>query len=53
MEMLRSLLLGLVASALAADWSFKDFLVGEWDLEKHDKGMQQLEHFSFQASAHP
>jgi hypothetical protein len=26
------------ASVLGRDWSFKEFFVGEWDMERHTKG---------------
>ena len=26
------------ASVLGSDWSFKEFFVGEWDMERHTKG---------------
>jgi len=38
-----------LATAAAADWSFKDFLAGDWDLERHTPGKKpEFAHYSLE-----
>ena len=47
----RFVLAGLAAAAAADPWSFKTFLEGDWDLERHTAGNVEYAHYSLKPAA--